>query len=308
MPIGSMTRRHFGAGALLFAARAALGAGKTPPANFPVDPRERIGVATYPFRKWILAPGNEDRDASKPGMDLPAFARFIKSEFKVSGIEPLDSHFPSKERSEIVKLRAAFDAAGVRVVNIPVDEAVELCSEDAAKRTAGNASYRNWIDIAVILGSPSIRIWIPKCSDASDLPKAVKALQPTIEYAASQNIVVNLENDDPVSASAPRVLAAIKMADSPYFRALPDFGNALMGGDEKFNADAVKSMFTKAWNIAHVKDAEFIEGKNKTASLKRLFAIAKASGYRGYYSMESDSDADPLPDTRHLIEQSLALM
>ena len=201
-----ITRRQFGAGALLLAADAALGAPKSPRANFPVDPRDRLAVASYPFRRSIIAPKNEDRDASRPGMDLAAFARFIKTEFNVNGIEPLDSHFPSKERSEVVKLRAAFDAAGVRTVNIPVDEAVELCSDNEAKRSAGNASYRHWIDIAVILGSPSIRIWIPKCSDMSDLAKAVKALQPTIEYATTQNIVVNLENDDPVYSSATRVL------------------------------------------------------------------------------------------------------
>lgn len=303
-----ITRRQFGAGALVLAADAAHGAAKSPQANFPVDPRDRIAVATYPFRRSIVAPKNEDRDGSKPGMDLAAFASFIKTQFQVNGIEPLDSHFPSKERGEVVKLRVAFDAAGVRTVNIPVDEAVELCSDDEAKRNAGNASYRRWIDIAVILGSPSIRIWIPKCSDTSDLAKAVKALQPTIDYAATQNTVVNLENDDPVTSSATRVLAAIKLADDPYFRALPDFGNGLMGGDERFNAEAVTHMFARAWNIAHVKDAEFIDGKRKTASLAELFGIAKASGYRGYYSMESDSDADPVPDTHHLIEQSLALM
>ena len=242
------------------------------------------------------------------GMDLAAFARFIKTKFTVRSIEPLDSHFLSKERSEVIKLRAAFDAAGVRTVNIPVDEPVELCSGDEAKRNAGNASYRHWIDIAVILGSPSIRIWIPRCSDTSDLAKAVKALHPTLDYAITQNVVVNLENDDPVYSSATRVLAAIKLVNDPYFRALPDFGNGLMGGDERFNAEAVKGMFAHAWNIAHVKDAEFIDGKRKTASLAELFGIAKASGYRGYYSMESDSDADPLADTLHLIEQSLVLM
>jgi sugar phosphate isomerase/epimerase len=304
----NITRRQFGAGALLLAADTTLSKAKSPPANFPVDPRDRIAVASYPFRRSIVAPKNEDRDPSKPGMDLAAFARYIKSEFHVNGIEPLDSHFPSKERSEVVKLRAAFDAAGVRTVNIPVDEAVELCSDDEAKRSAGNASYRHWIDNAVILGSPSIRIWIPKCSDTSDLAKAVKALQPTIDYAVTQNIVVNLENDDPVTSSAARVLAAIKLANTPYFRALPDFGNGLMGGDERFNAQAVTAMFAYVWNIAHVKDAELIEGKHKTASLAELFGIAKASGYRGYYSMESDSDADPVPNTHHLIEQSIALM
>jgi sugar phosphate isomerase/epimerase len=303
----SFTRRSIIKGALVCSASAAF-ADTAPQAHFPTDPRARIGVASYPFRGWIIAPGNKDRDPKLPGMDLASFARFVRKEFGVRGIEPLNAHFPSTETAEVRKLRAAFDDAGVHTVNIPVDERVDLCSEDENKRNAGNARYRHWIDIAVILGSPSIRVWIPKCADFSDLPKAVRALKPTIEYAASRNIVVNLENDNPVSASAARSIAAIKLADSPYLRALPDFGNGLAGGDERFNAENVRDMFAYAWNIAHVKDAEFIDGKHKTASLIELFGIAKASGFRGYYSMESDSDADPMVDTKHLIEQSLSLI
>ena len=305
----AFTRRSFVQGALLCSAGAAFAAtSEDPHAIFPAEPRARIAVATYPFRGSIIAPGNKDLDPKKPGMDLASFARFVRKEFGVRGIEPLDSHFSSTETGEVRKLRAAFDAAGVYAVNIPVDERVELCSEDEAKRNAGNARYRHWIDVAVLLGSPSIRIWIPKCSDTSDLPKAVRALKPTLDYAATRNIAVNLENDDPVLASAARVLAAIELANTPYLRALPDFGNGLMGGDERFNAESVKHMFAHAWNIAHVKDAEFIHGKRKTASLPELFSIAKASRYRGYYSMESDSDVDPFVDTSHLIEQSLSLI
>ena len=303
----SFTRRSVVKGALFCSASAAF-ATVPPRATFPVDPRKRIAVATYPFRASIIAPGNQDLDPKRPGMDLASFARFVRTEFGVYGIEPLDSHFTSTEPSEVRKLRAAFDAAGVYTVNIPVDEKVELCSDDEARRNAGNARYRHWIDVAVMLGSPSIRVWIPKCSDTSDLPRAVRALKPTLDYAATRNIVVNLENDNPVSASAARSIAAIELAGTPYLRALPDFGNGLMGGDERFNAQNVKDMFAHAWNIAHVKDAEDVHGKRKTASLVELFGIAKASGYRGYYSMESDSDVDPMVDTRHLIEQSLPLI
>src|ERR1035438_7029702 len=94
-----ITRRQFGAASLLLAADAVFGAADSPKADFPIHPRDRIAVATYPFRKSIVAPKNGDRDTSKPGMDLAAFARFIKSKFRVNGIEPLDSHFPSKERA-----------------------------------------------------------------------------------------------------------------------------------------------------------------------------------------------------------------
>ena len=36
-----------------------------------------------------------------------------------------------------------------------------------------------------------------------------------------------------------------------------------------------------------------------------MFAIAKKSGYRGYYSMEFDADADPVEPTRKLIAATL---
>lgn len=303
-----ITRRSFIQESMFCSAGFLFAAETQPHATFPTEPRARIAVATYPFRASIIAPGNHDRDASKPGMVLGAFARYIRTEFNVRGIEPLNSHFTSTRPDDIRKLRAEFDQAGIRVVNIPVDAPVELCSEDASKREAGNAIYRHWIDTAVLLGSPSIRIWLPKCSDVPAAAMGVDALKPTLAYAAAHTIVVNLENDDPVLSSDARILAALKLANTPYLRALPDFANSLMGGDEQFNTQAVEHMFAHAWNIAHVKDAEDIHGKRETVSLPQLFAIAKAADYRGYYSMESDSNVDPFTDTRHLIEQTLALI
>jgi sugar phosphate isomerase/epimerase len=300
----TVTRRSFVKGALLCSASAAFAA-TLPKYGFPVAPRARLAVATYPFREMIAAPNNGDRDSKKPGMDLAKFAHFVHREFHVPGIEPLSTHFPSVELDAVRALRKEFDAAGVRTVNIPVDDAVDLCSDDAAKRDAGNARYRRWIDIAGILGSPSIRVWIPKCSDRSDLPRAVKALEPTITYAAAHNVVVHLENDDPVNASAARSIAVIKLANSPFLRALPDFGNGLQAGDAAFAAQNLKDMLAYAWGIAHVKDAEVIHGVKKTVSLEKLFQIVKASGYKGYFSMESESGGDPVDDTKRLLAESL---
>ena len=275
---------------------------------FPTDPRRRLAVATYPFRAMLIAPRNTERSATVPGMDLAGFARYIRKEFDVYGIEPLHAHFPSTEPTEIRKLRAAFDRADIHTVNIPVDEEADLCSPDPAVRQAGYAIYRKWVDVAVLLASPSIRIGVPGCGSAGDIADPVKALAPVVEYAAKRNVIVNLENDDPVLGSADRVVAILNAANNPDLRALPDFGNSMMSGDEAFNAEAVRSMFAFAVSIAHVKDAELIKGVRHTASLPALFTIARQAGFRGYFSMESDSNADPVPDTRHLIERSLALM
>ena len=270
--------------------------------------RNRLGVATWPFRGRILAPKNTERVESLPGFDLAGFADFVVREFDVPGIEPLDQHFPSTTTSYMHELRAHLDRIGARVINIPIDEPVDLGSDDAAVRNQGYAVYRQWIDHAVILGSPSIRIAVPKCGGPTDIAGPAKALAPVAKYGATRNVMVHLENDDPVLGNAARIVAILRAANNPNLRALPDFGNSLMGGDDAFNTHAVESMFAFSGRIAHVKDAEEIEGKHRTAPLPPLFAIARRANYTGAYSMESDSHLDPVPDTRRLIEQSLALL
>ena len=304
----TISRRTFVAQAAIASTYAALGQ-NSPKATYPTDPRHRLAVATYPFRAHIISPTNSDRSEKVPGMDLGGFARYIRSEFNVFGIEPLHSHFPSTGLADIHKLKSAFDVAGVRTVNIPVDADVDLTSSDPARHEASNRTLERWIDIAAILESPSIRIGtVPHGSGVSDIAGPAAALKSLLSYAASRNVIVCFENDDPIFGNADRIVAILKQVSSPWLRALPDFANSLMGGDEAFNAAAVRRMFQYASNIAHVKDAEVINKVRRTASLKELFAIAKQSGFRGYYSMESDSDADPTSDTHHLIEQCLTLM
>ena len=209
----------------------------------PPPGRARLAIASYPFRAYIDAPRNHDRIPGKSGMDLKAFARIIPSKFGVSGIEPLDSHFISTESGYVHELRAAFDAAGVRTVNIPVDEHVELCSPDAQTREQGFKIYRGWIDAAVILGAPSVRLHMPSFPDIQNLKVPAQAFARVVRYAAGHNVIVDLENDDPQTENGQRIISFIETANDPNLFALPDFGNGLMGGDEAFNAQQVTTMF-----------------------------------------------------------------
>ena len=150
----SLTRRAFLEGTALCAARAALGqpAGG-PHAHFPTEGARAAGSRDLSFSRvdpGCRQPGSrcvQTRHGSRCVWDVTSApsSRWV-------GSNPLNSHFASTEFAEVRKLRTALDAVDVRTVNIPVDEPVELCSDDEAKRRAGNASYRRWIDIAVILG------------------------------------------------------------------------------------------------------------------------------------------------------------
>ncbi len=278
------------------------------PASAEAAKRARLAVATWPFRGRINAPKNDARDPKLPGVDLAGFAAFVKKEFRLTAIEPLDQHFPSETTAYMRELRAALDTLGMRVANIPVDASVDLGSSDPETHQQALDVYRTWIDHAVVLGSPAIRIATPKCGGPQDVSRPAEVLVPVADYGKSRGVMVHLENDDPILANAERITAILRAANNPNLRALPDFGNGLMAGDSAFAVNEARLMFQFAGRIAHVKDAEEVDHQHRTVPLDQLFTLARNAKFTGAFSLESDSSADPVPDTHHLIDRSLALM
>jgi sugar phosphate isomerase/epimerase len=271
-------------------------------ANFPRDPRHRLSVSTYPFRAVIATPGRRQAAArSKPGMSLAQFAATIVDTFHVYGIEPWSRHFESIEPAYLGELKSAFDKAGVRVVNIPCDVRVTLCGS-AEERDSSLATWRKWVDAALQIGSPSIRVHVPKGKSADDITCAVDSLKAIAGYGAEKNIVINLENDNPDSEDPARVLKVIETVNSPYLRSLPDFCNSMqIHDDPAYNARSLAALFPHAFNISHVKDVEIVNGKSLRVDVDAIFAIAKKANYRGYFSMETEGSLDPYDGSKLLI-------
>ncbi|HKN23212.1 MAG TPA: sugar phosphate isomerase/epimerase family protein [Candidatus Acidoferrum sp.] len=278
-----------------------------PQLKFPTAARERLSVASWPFRAEIDSATNEYRDKKRPGMDLRDFAVKVREQFGVPGVEPLSVHFPSTDERYLKGFREEIEKAGVHVVNIPVDNSVSFYDADAATRKKAVEHGMKWVDIAVTLGSPSVRTSIAEAKNSKpNVDAAAESLRRLVDYAATKNILVNLENDDLVSEDAFFVVKVIEKVNHPYLHALPDFCNSMASGNEKFNYDAVTAMFQHAYNICHVKDSEVgDEGKVFRVDLKKTFDILNASHYKGYCSMEWEGPEDPYVGTKRLIAASL---
>jgi sugar phosphate isomerase/epimerase len=295
----------------LMACTATLGARANdhpePHISFPTAPRERIAIASYPFRAYIDTPGNRDRNPSLPGMDLIQFPAEVVKKFGVHNIEPHSRHFRSLDSTYLADFREALSKAGVRVVNIAVSTAASFYDADPAARSKSIASARKWVDVAVSIGSPSIRTHIrPASNQSPDLQRTVKTLREVVSYAAGRDVVVTLENDDLVSEDAFFLVKVIEGVNHPYLRALPDFANSMLTGDADFNYHALRMMFQHAYCICHVKDGETDDhAKQFNIDLEKSFQILKSSGYRGYCSMEFDAPGDPYAPTTKLIEQTI---
>ena len=312
------TRRQFLSQSAMLTAGALLSsfdatASPTQPnITFPANPRDRLAVASYPFRDFIRPADSVSASASltMPKMDLAEFAAYVKSRFNINKIEPWSSHFPSLEPKYLDDLHAALDKARSAVVNIAFDGQHSLYAADRAERERAVADNKRWIDAASALGSPSIRTHIASADNQPpDLGRCADTLLRIVEYAATRNVVIHLENDDGVTEDPEFLVTLIEKVNSPWLHGLPDFGNSLM---HKVPADAyagVEAMFNHAYGICHVKQSEATEkGANVQVDLAYVFAILKKTRFRGYLSMEYDNSGDPYKETEELIAKSLQFL
>lgn len=299
MTISSRTTRRSFLGAAAAMAGAA-GLRGEPNIKFPTEPRARIAVASYPFREFINKPS---------GVDLLDFAAMVVDRYHIHNIEPLSSHFKSTEPAYVDELRKRVEKARSHVVNIPCDIHPSLGAPDDAAQQKAIALAKKWVDVAAALNSPGIRAHIaPVFSKEPSLQRTADGLNAVVEYASFKGVVVTLENDDPVSEDAAFIVKLVKSLDNAYLRALPDFCNSRLKGDDQYNYDALASLFPLAYNISHVKDSESDGKRMYRTDPAKIFAIARNAGYRGYFSIEFEGEGDPYTGTQKLIEISLKSM
>jgi len=238
---------------------------------------------------------------------MTEFPAFVAEKFGVFNINPLIDHFSSTEPAYLESFRAALDKAHSRIVDLGLPGG-RMYAPDPALRESAVAAGRKFVDLAVQVGSPSVRLHVNgNKGEKPDIPLAANSLGAIAEYGAQRNIVINLENDNPVAEDPFFLVAVIEKVKSPYLRALPDFGNSLIGHDAEFNRKAVAAMLAHAFNMCHVKDTvQGDDGKRSQVDLAAAFDLAKKAGYRGYFSMEFETEpGDPIVGTRQLVTETL---
>lgn len=266
-----------------------------------------MAITSYAFRAYIESPTNSDRNRSLPGMDLAEFASEVVTRFNVHNIEPHNRHFRSLDPTYLASFREALRKASVNVVDIAVGGEDSFYDADLSTRRKAIVFTRKWVDVAVEVGSPSIRVHNRRASNSPpNVQRTADSLREVTEYGAERNVVINLENDDLVSEDAFFLVKVIEAVNYPYLHALPDFANSMLTGDADFNYRALQAMFQHAYGICHVKESETDDhGRQFSIDLKKAFDILKSSGYRGYCSIEFEGPGEPYGPTAKLVEESI---
>ena len=309
--LSPITRRRFlgqcafaSAGAWLGPGLLRAGTTAAPDLQFPSEPRQRIAIASYPFREFIAGP---DHKKDNPSIELKDFAAHVTEKFNINKIEPWTGHFPSSDPKYLEQFRVAVEKARAAVINIAVDGEHSPYAADRAERERAIAFSKQWVHAAAMIGSPSIRTNIPAARDSKpDLDLTADSLLRVVEDASAKNVVVNLENDNPVSEDPFFLVKLIERVNSPWLHALPDFCNTLAAKDAEYAYRGIDGMFGHAYCISHVKSSETnSKGIRVDVDMARTFGIMKRHGYKGYCSMEWDDAGDPYQGTAGLIKATL---
>ena len=287
--------------------KSASAASSAPNLQFPSAPRERIAIASYPFRDVIAGAHEKSYPSTMSKMDLKNFVVFVKSRFNINKIEPWSEHFRSLDAKYLNELRAMVEKSGGAIVNIAVDGEHSPFAVDKGEREKAVTLSKQWIDVAAAVGSPSVRTNMPPAQDSKpDLDRAAESLLRVAEYGAAKNILVNLENDNPLSEDTFFIVSVIEKVNSPWLHTNPDFANTLATGKTEYAYKGIAAMFQHAYSICHVKAMEADEkGQLVHVDLAKTFGILKNSNYKGYCSMEFDSPGDPYQGTSELIEKTV---
>jgi sugar phosphate isomerase/epimerase len=276
---------------------------------FPSAPHERISVASYPFREFVAGQRDEQSVRNKK-MPLKDFAPHVAAKFSIRKVEPWSEHFLSVEPGYLDEIRNAASKVGCSFADIAADGENSLYSPEPSERERAIQFGKTWIDVAARLGSPSVRINIAPVEKAKNVrPDAAliaEGLKPIAGYAASKNIAVHLENDNPVSENPFFVVRVLDRVNSPWLHALPDFGNSLAALPSEEAYRGLDQMFAHAYAISHVKDTTTTPTNIVVqVNMERIFALAKKHSYKGIFSMEWETAGDVYAGTAKLIAVTL---
>jgi sugar phosphate isomerase/epimerase len=265
-----------------------------------------MAIASYPFREFVI--GQHDAKSATAGkMALKDFAAHVFAKFNIRKVEPWSEHFLSLDSSYLDEVRNSAANGGSSFANIAADGDQSLYSPDSRERERAVQFGKTWIDVAARLDSPSVRINIAAVKNAKpDATLVVAGLQSIANYAASKNIVVHLENDNPVSEDPFFIANVLDRVGSPWLHALPDFGNSLAALPAEEAYRGLDQMFARAYAISHVKDT-ITTGSNSVVpvDLERVFSLAAKHKYKGNFSIEFDSAGDPYGPTSKLIAATI---
>jgi sugar phosphate isomerase/epimerase len=237
-------------------------------------------------------------------LDFPALA---VNTFGIRNVEYVSMFWRDKatDTQYLKELKKRTDDLGVRNVLIMVDMEGGLGDTNAAQRQQAVDNHRKWVDAAKFLGCHAIRVNLNGKGTDEEIAKAgVEGYGKLVEYGASQQMNVIIENHFGPSTNPDWLADVIRQVNNPYAGVLPDFGNFTRRTEPEAQTmeafmktkvikeydkyDGVTKLMPYAKGVSaksHLFDAQ---GNDTETDFVRMLKIIKAAKFRGVIGIEHE--------------------
>lgn len=164
---------------------------------------------------------------------------------------------------------------------------------DEQKRAEDVQLVCNWIDAAVKLGAPTVRIFaVPEAkngvSEEETMQWMIDSIRECVDYGKQKGVIVALQNHNEFVKTAQQVHQTIKSIDSEWFGLMLDIGSYRTANP--YDEIAETATYAVNWQI---KENVYERQQKQKTDLVKLFRIIYESGYRGYLPLETLGPGDP---------------
>ncbi|MFO7973508.1 MAG: sugar phosphate isomerase/epimerase family protein [Candidatus Hydrogenedentota bacterium] len=270
-------------------AQGAQGA-DTPPVPA-AGPKIGLSIAAYSFREYLP-------QGDKPGKITLHDLCDMAAGWNLDAIEPTSYYFSSEESSYIHSLKAKAFRLGLDISGMPIRN--NFCLPPGEEREAQLQHVRTWVDHAVELGVPCIRIFAGQRKDPEkDFAWMVENMKACCDYAGSRGVFLAIENHGYLTDSAEALMRIVDNVDHEWLGINLDTGNFRENPYENMAAVAHLALTVQVKIHVRKPDGAGVED----ADFDRITGILRTANYRGYAALEYEGKEDPMTAVPGYLDQ-----
>jgi len=263
-----------------------------PPRQRKGKARLNLSLAAYSFRDYFnTATHAQRRPEGAKIIDMHDFIDYC-ADHELEGAE-LTSYYLDQEidQDALIALKRHAFLRGIAISGTAVGNVFTLPKGE--KRDAQIVHVKKWVDNAVHMGAPHVRVFAGgSLGQSMKQAKAlcVEALEEVGEYAGRRGVFLGIENHGGIVAEADSLLEIVKATRSDWVGINLDTGNfhtADVYGD-------IARCVPYAVNVQLKVEVQPRGANQKTkADINRLIRILHDGGYQGFVALEYEAASDP---------------
>lgn len=262
-------------------------------------PHFKLSLAAYSYRTY-LPDWRRRRNTDKATMTLHDFADEC-ARLGLDGTELTSYYVPDPVPPGYLQgLRRHAYLAGLTVSGTAIGNT--FTHPPGPERDAEIAYTKKWIDNAVLMGAPTIRIFAGNVQKGTTPEQArqwtIEAIRTCCEYAAPRGIILALENHGGIVSKADDLVSIVREIDSDWFGVNWDSGN--VEGSDPYGELAKLAPYAVT---AQLKTNIGRNGGRERADFARVLGSLRDVGYRGWVALEYEDDEDPKTAVPKLIDE-----